>query len=355
MCDYQLDLPFGDEPFAPFAGEGRANDYEPDAQPDLDQYDRFVVFQSGGKDSIACILHLLDCGVDPDRIELHHHDVDGREGSRLVDWPITRSYCEAFAKAFGLRLFFSWKAGGFEGEMLRENQRTAPTRWQREDGSIGQSGGDGGKVSTRRKFPQVSADLTTRWCSSYLKVMIGASLITGEPRFLNGKTLVITGERAEESASRARYKTFEPHRTDNRNGTRVKRWVDHWRPVHGWSERQVWDIIQKYRVNPHPCYWLGWGRCSCMKCIFGSPNQWASARTVDPEGFAVVADYEAEFGVTIHRVHSVIHQADKGVAYDMEPAMKALAMSDYYPEELILVQGEWQLPPGAFGESTGPT
>lgn len=327
---------------------------EPIQEPNLEDYDRFVVFQSGGKDSIAAILHLLDLGVDPDKIELHHHDVDGREGSRLFDWPITRSYCRAFAKSFGLKLYFSWKQGGLEREMLRENQLTAPILWERQDGSIMETGGQGGKFGTRRKFPQVTADLSRRWCSAYGKIDVGARILTTEERFRQGKTLVVTAERAEESPGRAKYLVAEKHRTDNRHGARVQRWVDHWRPVHGWSEQQVWDIIKKHRVNPHPCYWLGWGRCSCMKCIFGSPNQWASVSVVDPLGFEEVANYEVEFGVTIHRTLSVRQQAAKGTAYEMDPAMIALAMSDHYPEDLILVQGDWQLPPGAFGESNGP-
>jgi tRNA(Ile)-lysidine synthase TilS/MesJ len=97
------------------------------SSPDLNSYDVIVVAFSGGKDSIACVLHLLELGVPRERIELWHHDVDGREGSSLMDWPVTRDYCRAFAAAFGLPIFFSWKVGGFEREMCRDNARTAPT------------------------------------------------------------------------------------------------------------------------------------------------------------------------------------------------------------------------------------
>lgn len=322
--------------------------------PDLDAYDRICCFFSGGKDSVACVLHLLSLGVDPKKIELHHHDVDG-DDSTLMDWPVTRSYVKAFAKSFGLRLFFSWKKGGFEGEMLRENQRTAPIVWERPDGSVVESGGDGGKESTRRKFPQVTADLSRRYCSAYLKIDVGARILTNDARFRDGKTLVITGERAEESASRARYRSFEPHRTDRRSGKQVQRWVDHWRPVHAWSEAQVWEILKAYRVNPHPAYWLGWGRTSCMKCIFGSANQWASIRLIDPLGFERIAQYEEEFGYTIHRTLSVRQLADRGVPYTMDPSMVALAMARDYPESLIRVADEWRYPAGAFGESNGPS
>lgn len=91
--------------------------------PDLSLYDRFIVCMSAGKDSLACLLHLFEQGVDRSRIELHHHLVDGLEGSELMDWPVTKSYCEALAKALGLRLYFSWKTGGFEKEMLRDECR----------------------------------------------------------------------------------------------------------------------------------------------------------------------------------------------------------------------------------------
>ena len=328
----------------------------PATGPSLSEYDRAVVFFSSGKDSVAAVLHLLDLGFPKDRIELHHHCVDGMEGSNLMDWPITHSYCKAFAKAFGLRLYFSWRVNGIEGEMMRQNSRTAPVAFETEDGTLAVMGGDRGPLGTRRKFPQVSADLTTRWCSSAAKIDVGSRVLNNEPRFLLGKTLVVTGERAEESPARSRYKTFEPHRTDNRDGARVQRWVDHWRPVHGFTEAQVWDVLCKHRVNPHPAYWLGWGRMSCLFCIFGSAHQWASAQKVAPDGFERIAQREEEFGVTIHRKLSVRQQAERGIAYDMDPSQMALAMRHHYPEDMLIVpEGQWTHPPGAFGESNGPT
>lgn len=344
MCDAQLtvwETPHSDIEVLP-------------AGPDLETYDRFVIFFSGGKDSVACVLYLLEMGVDPRLIELHHHIVDGREGSKLMDWPVTEAYCEAFAKAFGLRIFMSWKVGGFEREMLRENARTAPIAFEKEDGSISITGGKKGKQSTRRKFPQVSADLSVRWCSAYLKVDVGARVLTKEDRFMDGKTLVITGERAEESAARARYNCFERHRSDNRAGARVKRFIDQWRPIHDWKEEKVWSILARHKVNPHPAYWLGFGRTSCRTCIFGSPSQWATIKRYMPDAFNNVADYEDEFGVTIQRKKSIRQLAAGGVPYDCDLRMIEIAESTSYSEPII-VQGDWVYPPGAFGESAGPT
>ncbi|CAE6963288.1 phosphoadenosine phosphosulfate reductase family protein [Paraburkholderia domus] len=321
--------------------------------PDLTSYERFVVCMSGGKDSVACLLHLIEQGVERSRIELHHHLVDGREGSDLMDWPVTESYCEAFAKALGLKLFFSWKTGGFEKEMLREESRTAATAFERADGSVAIVGGEGGKPGTRRKFPQVSASLTTRYCSAYMKIDVMSRVITTEPRFQTWRTLVITGERAEESAARARYRTFEPHRTDNRDGIRVRRHVDHWRPVHGWTERDVWGILERHKVRPHPAYFCGFGRCSCRSCIFGGPDQWATILAYYPKAFERIAAYEEEFGLTIHRSESVRQLAARGTPYQADSRYFEIAGDTVYRESII-VEGEWQLPLGAFGDSRGP-
>ena len=320
--------------------------------PTLVDYDRFVVFFSGGKDSIACFLHLVDQGVDISKIELHHHLVDGRESEALMDWPVTEDYCRQFAKAFGVAIHFSWKEGGFERAMLRQQTPTAPVKWLASDGTLAARGGDG-PHGIRRRFPQVSADLSVRWCSSYLKIDVGCRVLTNEPRFQHGSTLVLTGERADESTARAKYKTFEPHRTDNRDGKLRPRFVDHWRPVHQWSETQVWQIIERHRVNPHPAYHLGWGRTSCALCIFGSAKQLASAKAVLPDQFDKVAGYEREFGITIKRKHSVVEiVAEKNETYEMDPHWIEVARGAQFNQPIPV--DHWTMPLGAFGDLTGP-
>ncbi len=51
--------------------------------PDLAAYRRFVVAFSGGKDSLASLLVLLEHGIPPDRIELHHHEVDADQARSM--------------------------------------------------------------------------------------------------------------------------------------------------------------------------------------------------------------------------------------------------------------------------------
>lgn len=331
-----------------------ANDDDIDyGEPDLQSYDYYLVAMSGGKDSLACLLHLIEQGVPLSRIELMHHSVDGKGNPNpLMDWPCTEAYCDALAKAFNLPIYYSWKDGGFEMEMLRENSLTRPTYFETPEGTF-KTGGTTGKLSTRRKFPQLAASLNTRWCSAYLKVDPASKAITGQPRFNYKRTLFVTGERAEESSARSKYKTFEPHRTDRRGG-RSRRHIDHYRPVHGWSEQEVWDIIARHKVRPHPAYRLGWGRLSCMTCIFGSPTQWKSVETIDPERFERIAQYEEEFGVTIHRKKSVREQIVGKTPYEaITVDLVKIAMSTEYNESIFV--DHWELPAGAFGESNGPT
>jgi hypothetical protein len=325
----------------------------PVAPPDLHSYDIYAIGFSGGKDSWAALLNLLESGVPPEKIELHHQKVDG-QGPNFMDWPCASSYVDKAGAAFGIPVYHSWKEGGFEREMLKQDAKTAPISWYTKDGQVRTMGGDRGKLGTRRMFPQTSPDLRVRWCSAYLKIDVFARVLTNDERFQNKRVLVITGERAEESAARANYATFERHRTDLRDGKKTWRHIDHWRPVHGWSEAQVWAILQKFRVNPHPAYWLGFSRCSCRGCVFSGPDEWATLRTFMPDAFAPIAAHESDFGVTIHRTLSINEQADRGVPHPCSLEMLLLAEStDYYAN--IIVEGDWVLPPGAYKKGNGPT
>ena len=327
----------------------------PGGAPDLASYDHILVFLSGGKDSIACLDAVLAAGADPRRIELHHHDVDGA-GEAVMDWPVTASYCQTLAASFNLPLFVSWKEGGFVREMLRANAPTAPIHYQTPEG-VRVVGGNGPR-NTRLRFPQVSADLSVRWCSAYLKIMVADALIRGDDRFLDRRTLVVTGERAEESPSRARYAAFETHRTDTRNGSRRRRHVDHWRPVHAWREADVWDAMNRQGIVPHVGYQLGWRRLSCMACIFMSANQAASIRYMTPAIFDTLAGYEQSFGCTIKRGLCLQALADRGRPYPAvvnRPDLVDLALSNTWNRTVRVERQNWTIPAGVYGESAGPS
>lgn len=328
--------------------------HDPDFVPDLDSYDTIIIAFSGGKDCTAAFLRLMELGVDVSRIEFWHHEIDGREGSTLMDWPVTPAYCRAFAAAFNCPIYFQWKEGGFEREMLRDNQPTAPTWFELPDGTLGTSGGNG-QPNTRLMFPQVTANLAQRWCSAYLKIDVCASAIRNQDRFNRARTLLISGERAEESPGRSKYATFEPNKADGRNG-RMQRHVDHWRPVHAFEEEKVWEILERWGINPHPAYKAGYSRVSCRHCIFGNDDQWASGAVIDPAGIQVLTGYEDRFGKTIHRTRPIGERVAVGKPYAaITPSLMEKLNSKEYTDPIIIPRSQWQLPAGAFGHSCGPT
>jgi len=321
---------------------------------DLASYDCIVVAFSGGKDSLACLLHLLDKEVDRQKLEIWHHCVDGNgaDVNHFMDWPVTTSYVQAVARAFRIPCFLSWKQGGFLCEMLRQNSPTSATHFETPDG-LQSAGGNSKKINTRLKFPQVSGDLSVRWCSAYLKIGVAAIALRNQQRFLGKKTLFVTGERADESPNRAKYNQLEPHQADTRNSRTVYRYIDHWRAVLHWNRQDVWEIIRRYGINPHPAYRLGWGRVSCFGCIFGSANMWASVRLIAPDYFARINKYERKFGHTIQHNESIVELANKGKPFTMQGADISSALANKFNEPILLPADSWHLPAGAYGESDG--
>lgn len=324
---------------------------------DLLSYDRYIVSFSGGKDSTTSFLYLLDHGVPINRIELWHQEVDGRENT-FFDWEITPDYCRQFAEAFHVPIYYQWKEGGFYREMMRKNSRTAPNCFECPDGKINKVGGKRGKLNTRLRFPQCSPDLKVRWCSSYLKIDVCSAAIINQPRFRNIRTLVISGERGEESAARANYAVFESDRADLREGKQFTRHVDRLRPIRDWKENQVWEIIRRYRIRVHPCYYMGWSRCSCKFCIFGNKHQFASVAQISPQQMNRIVELEKQFVYTIKRNTDIPALTAQGTPYkNITKELRALATAyDYNQPILFRPEEKWILPAGAYGDlSCGAT
>lgn len=316
-------------------------------------YDYYLVMFSGGKDSTACLLHLLDLNIPIERIELWHHLVDGKD-KHLMDWECTEDYCRKFASAFEIPIYYSWKNDGFEGEMLRENAPTKPNYFETPNGLF-YSGGKG-KTNTRLMFPQISDNLSVRWCSAYLKIDVARTAVVNQQRFKNKKVLIVSGERAEESPARKRYAFFEPDRTDNRNGKSNIRHVDRCRIVHHWKEKDVWGIISRYHIVVHPCYYLGYSRCSCKWCIFGSPDQAATSFYLSPAQGQILVDYERKFGKTTRPGIDLATFAKKGTIYNtvfLYSEIAAQAVKSEY--KLPIFTDNWILPAGAYKNSNGPS
>lgn len=98
----------------------------------LESYDLIILLISGGKDSIACYYKLLELGVPKQKIEFWHHDVDGGNPARRMDWRCTSSYIRAFSEIEQVPLRVSWRKNGFFGELYRIGA-SEPIEWQEPD------------------------------------------------------------------------------------------------------------------------------------------------------------------------------------------------------------------------------
>ena len=319
---------------------------------DLSRYDHIIVCLSGGKDSIAAYLRLVDMGVDKSKVEFWHHDVDGQEGSSLMDWAFMRDYCRQLGQELGIPMFFSWLEGGFEGEMLKENAYSHPHRVETPEGlMVLPRDHKRSKPGTRLRFPQQSPSLQTRWCSSALKIDVGRRALNNQDRFKGKKILFITGERREESANRSRYNQLEAHACDRRYG-KTARLVDAWRPVLHWTEEEVWEVIERHRILAPVPYRLGWNRSSCMTCIYNSQRIWSTIRHYWPDRAGKIAQYEQTFGVTVSRKRIDVMDLGSAVApiqiSDVE-ALEQVSRDDYTLPIFVPEGQKWFLPGGAFG------
>lgn len=319
---------------------------------DLDTYDRYVVAHSTGKDSMASLLRLKELGVDFSKVELHHHCIDGEPGSAAFqDWPFVESLMKQIGEMFNIPVYFSWLHGGFKGEMLKSDAISQPISFETPDGitTVGRS--KQAKPNTRMKFPQVGP-MRTRWCTSALKIDVSNRQLTGDPRFLNSKTLFITGERAEESNFRKGMLQLTRHSAYANK--RIKREVHHWRAIHHFTEEDVYAILERHRIEASLVYHLGWNRSSCRGCIYSNDSVWATLAEYFPEFAQEVDDYEKQFGISIARDKvTVLERAKRAKPIDnIPPELVKLATQTDYTLPIQTPKGQdWQLPMGAFKNS----
>lgn len=349
----------------------------------LEMYDLVIVLISGGKDSIACYYKLLELGVPKSKIEFWHHDIDGGHPSRTMDWRCTANYIRSFAEAEQIPLRVSWRKNGFFGELYRigtseliewvdpetgEIYQCPPSKKYMEcqklkAAAISEMENKLAEFGYRMKFPMKSGDLSRRWCSAYLKIMVADTVL----RNMNSvaanltktrkdiKLLIVSGERRGESVGRSKYNEIEIHRTNA--VYKHHRTVHQWRPVIDYSERDIWEVLKRHKVNPHPCYRAGWNRCSCAMRIFSTPRLFAGIRELYPKEYALLCQDEKILGFTLDNhcdLETYIGSADSCVYHGDKEAIQSLLTGEF-PVESVYVKGKWKYPAGAFhGAAGGP-
>ena len=116
-------------------------------------------------------------------------------------------------------------------------------------------------------------------------------------------------------------------------------------------------MLRRHGIVPAPAYRLGWSRFSCIACIFGNPDQWASMRYLAPDWFERIAAHEDGFGRTIQRDWSIRALADRGRPYQSlieQPDLARKTLQHAWNKPVTTRPDGWTIPAGAFGNGAGP-
>lgn len=227
----------------------------------------FVSNHSGGKDSQAMLIHLLQ-RVPREQLLVVHASLGD------VEWPGALELARDQAAAAGVP-FLVATAGKSLFEMVEHRYATRP--------------GPGSPC-----WPSAA----NRQCTSDLKRDPIAKAVRHYARKKGLSTIVTClGLRAQESPGRARRTTLS---INARGTTRDRRWYE-WLPIHGLSTEDVFRVIRDAGQEPHRAYALGNHRLSCVFCIMGSTNDLANGARHHPELLARYLEIEQRTGYTMHQ------------------------------------------------------
>ena len=256
---------------------------------------------SGGKDSQAmalAVLALLRAEELPNRVVAVHADL-GR-----AEWFDTPAQVEAQAAGWGVHLEVVRRTNGDLLDRIRERAET---------------------VGHDRPFWPSAA---SRYCTSDLK----RGPIDRYLRTLGPLVISVEGVRAQESHARAKKPCWEPRNQI----TNSRRTALTWRPIHHWTEAQVWtslgsslDDLERRRAlhrlgmeaeamegwASHPAYVRGNERLSCSICILANRADMENGARHNPAYLQALVELEEEYGWTFTSTTSVVELA-KAVARD---------------------------------------
>jgi 3'-phosphoadenosine 5'-phosphosulfate sulfotransferase (PAPS reductase)/FAD synthetase len=234
----------------------------------------FVVNHSGGKDSQAMMIRLLEQGVPAEQMLVVHASLGE------VEWHGALELAEKQAADAGVPFIVARAVykDGSEKTLLNMVEK---------------------RFADRPEVPSFPSP-EQRQCTSDLK----RGPITRETlRYMkaHGLKLVVNcaGLRAAESTSRRKLEPFK-QLTSTHALAKAGREAYDWLPIHSLTTAEVFATIKAAGQEPHPAYAAGNERLSCVFCIMGKPSDLANGARHRPELFAKYVELEKTTGYTMH-------------------------------------------------------
>ena len=253
-------------------------------------WDSVVVSISGGKDSSVLMQYWSENLKHIKNVYFLHAVVD-------IDWDETKQVVIEQARHFGVedKLHFV-QAVDLKGKTIGIVDILERPKMSK------------GKL-VENMFPSKPC----RWCTSAVKRSPIHRFLTK----LQGRTIVLIGERAEESDERAALNAIRPLEKLSKRGREI---VD-FSPLLPCSEREVWSIIESNKIPVHPCYNLGVSRASCAVCIFSSDKEIGIAGNHAPHIVARLVCAERKLSTTF-RYTAPTKKNPSGLKISLEQILK---------------------------------
>ncbi|HEM8613907.1 TPA: phosphoadenosine phosphosulfate reductase family protein [Citrobacter amalonaticus] len=224
----------------------------------------FVSNHSGGKDSQAILIRLLDV-IPPRQLVVVHASLGAME------WPGALEMAQKQAEDAVLP-FIVAKARKTLLEMVER------------------------RFANRPEVPSWPS-ASTRQCTSDLKRGPIQREVRAYAKAHGFKVIVnCLGLRAQESPGRAKRQVFRKNETDSNS---VLTWYE-WLPIHDLKVEEVFASISETGQEPHYAYALGNERLSCVFCIMASRNDLKIGGAYHPELLEQYAALEGKTGYTMH-------------------------------------------------------
>lgn len=277
-----------------------------------------IVALSGGKDSVATLLKVLEEGWKPEVVFCD----TGWES------PILYEYLKYLEDQLGIKIKFlkSNKYASFIDMVIR-----------------------------KKRFPSTMA----RFCTEELKVKPMINYILDE---VKGNFVVFQGIRAEESLKRRQMQPsctyfkyyLEPYGHDKNGNPKyhtyrrkevlefVEKYIhDVQRPVFHLTANEVFDIHDVFGVKPNPLYKEAFGRVGCFPCIQANLSEIWNIYLRYPARIEEIIDWEETVGTTFFPPQFVpFRYASKEVTFKYDKSKLSTEEIEYLTDQLEIVWDE---------------